>query len=170
MAEKHAVVRTDLMEGTDVRSDLVSFRYKDASSKLADIDNGNVVKLVALQEGEREVYDAVAVEADEASLNDVVLVAGVEIMYDERLKNLEDYYNVAGKAVRGYRLHHGRIFSVTKEALDGVAAPVKGDIVELKAGTKLNVAKSLTSGSTQVGVICDVETQGSRTWYAIEVK
>lgn len=71
--------------------------------------------------------------------------------------------------MRGYRLHSGDIFSVTKEALAGLDAPAKGNIVELAAGNKLSVAASATAGSTAVGKIIDVETVGRYTYYVIKV-
>lgn len=171
----HGVVRTDLMYGTDVRAGLVSVKYfvsavvdEETVKTPTEIDNGNVLLLGELMEGEREIYEGSAPAAN-SSLNDVVLVASPEVMYDERLRNLSDYYNVAGKACRGYRLHKWDIFSVTKDALDGKAEPEVGDIVELKAGTKLNVAASATNGSTQVGKIIAIDVVGKDTLYAIRV-
>lgn len=163
----HAVVRTDNMVGTDVRAQLVSVKYIVDSTPTA-IDNGNVLKLDGLMDGEREIFKGVAPAANTA-LGDVVLVASPEVMYDERLRNLDDYQNEADKACRGYRLHSGDIFSVTKDALDGAASPAVGNIVELKAGTKLNVAASLTASSTAVGKIIAVETAGRYTYYVIKV-
>lgn len=168
----HAVVRTDLMSGTDVRADLVSIKYMGANGKTPTaIDNGNVLKVGSLMEGEREIFVGAAPTAN-ANLNDIVLVAAPEVMYDERLRNLSDFYNVAGKAVRGYHLRSGNMFGVTAEALDGTvtAANAKGKIVELQASTKLKVAASLTSGSTQVGTIEAVEVAGPYTYFVIKVK
>lgn len=166
---KHGVVRTDLMYGTDVRSGLVSVKYMGADGKTpTEIDNGNVLKVSALMDGEREIFVGANVAVAD-KINDVVLIAAPEVPYDERVRNLDEYFNEAGKAVRGYRLHSGDIFSVTKEALAGVDAPAKGNIVELAAGTKLNVAASATSGSTVVGKIHDIETVGRYTYYAIKV-
>lgn len=166
---KHAVVRTDNLMGTDVRSMLVSIRYMGAEGTEAkEIENGNVVKVDALVEGEREIFIGKDVEASD-KLDDIVLLAAPEVMYDERLRNLDDYINEAGKNIRGYHLHSGGTFSVTKEALDGVEAPAVGDIVELAAGTKLNVAKSATEGATVVGKIIEVEIAGRYTYYAIKV-
>lgn len=166
---KHAVVRTDLMDGTDVRGQLVSVKYMGADGATpTEIDNGNVLKVNALMDGEREIYVGAAT-AVATPVNDVVLVASPEVMYDERKKNLDEYVNEAGKACRGYRLHSGNIFSVTKEALDGAASPAVGNIVELKAGTKLNVVASATSGSTQVGKIIAIETVGRYTYYVIKI-
>lgn len=164
---KYAVVRTDNMLGTDARSMLVSIKYKNGSD-FAAIENGNVLKVGALIEGEREIYEGGAVAAND-KITDVVLIASPEVMYDERLKNIDEFINEAGKACRGYRLHSGDVFSVTKEALAGAASPVVGDIVELAKGTKLNVAKSATSGSTVVGKIIAVEAAGRYTYYAVKI-
>lgn len=165
----HAIVRTDLMAATDVRGgeSLVSFRYQPSGTK-TEIDNGNVVLLDGLEDGEREIFVAVTPAAN-SDLKDIVLVANPEVMYDERIRNLDQYYNVAGKAVRGYHLHKNDIFSVTIDALAGNEEPEVGDIVELKAGTKLNVVDSLTASSTKVGEIIHIEAAGRYTYYAIQV-
>ncbi|MBP5462521.1 MAG: hypothetical protein J6Y20_10380 [Lachnospiraceae bacterium] len=169
----YGVVRTDLMYATDVRSGLVSVKYivtagDPAVSTPTEIENGNVLKLGALLEGEREIFEGTAPAAD-TPLSEVVLVASPEVMYDERKKNLDEFINEAGKACRGYRLHTGDVFSVTKDALDGAAEPAVGDVVELKAGTKLNVVAAstgATEGSTVVGKIHDIEVAGRYTYYA----
>lgn len=160
---KHAVVRTDLMDGTDVRGQLVSVKYMGADGATpTEIDNGNVLKVESLIDGEREVYAGVTPDADTA-ITDIVLVASVEVMYDERKKNLDEYVNEANKICRGYRLHHGNIFSVTAEALTGT--PAKDAVVTLDAGTKLAVGGS----GTAVGKIIDVEIAGRYTYYAIKI-
>ena len=174
----HGVVRTDLMHGTDVRAGLVSVKYIVTTGSGTDespyvktpteIDNGNVLLLGDLMEGEREIYEGAAPAAN-SDLTEVVLVDSPEVMYDERKRNLDDYYNVAGKPCRGYRLHKWDVFSVTKDALDGVEEPEIGNVVELKAGTKLNVAASATGGSTQVGKIIAIDVVGRYTYYVIRV-
>lgn len=177
----HGVVRTDNMWGTDVRAGLVSIKYIVTTGSgttespyvktETEIDNGNVLKVGALMDGEREIFEGSAPAANDA-LSDIVLVASPEVMYDERKRNLDEYFNEAGKACRGYRLHKGDIFSVTKDALDGAESPAVGDIVEFKAGTKLNVAAAgtgATSGSTVVGKIIAKDIVGRYTYYAILV-
>ena len=164
--KKYAVVRTDNMFGTDVRAGLVSVKYMGADGANAEeIENGCVVKLKELAEGEREVFVGVTPTAED-DLNDIVLIATPEVMHDERKKNLDQYVNEAGKTSRGYRLHEG-IYSVTAEALIGT--PAKGNIVELAAGTKLNAVASATGNATKVGKIIDVETAGRYTYYVIRI-
>ena len=170
----HGVVRTDNMHGTDVRGELVSVQYLGADGATpTDIDNGNVLKIGALRGDadngyDREVYIGAAVAAND-ELKDIVLIASPEVMYDERIRGLKNFYNEAGRICRGYHLHQGDIFSVTKAALDGVAAPAIGNAVELKAGTKLNVAASATAGSTKVGKIIAIDVVGQHTYYVVKV-
>lgn len=165
----YGVVRTDRLMGTDVRSMLESVKYMGAGSTATAIDNGNVVKLDgSLMTGEREIKKGVTPAANDA-LDAIVLIASPEVMYDERKRNLDEFQNEAGKVCRGYHLHSGDIFSVTKDALDGVSAPAVGNVVELKAGIKLNVAESATGGSTVVGKIIAVDVVGRYTYYVIQV-
>jgi len=160
----NAVVRTDKMFATDNRAGLVSVRYQPSDTMTA-IDNGNVVKIGALEEGSREVYKGVTPAADDA-IKDIVLIASPEVMYDERKRNLDEFQNAEGAIARGYHLHTNDIFSVTKEALTG-DEPAVGKVVELAAGTKLNVAASATG--TLVGTIIDINVVGRYTYYVIQV-
>lgn len=162
----NAVVRTDKMFATDNRAGLVSVRFQPGDT-MTDIDNGNVVKLDTLEDGSREVYKGVIPE-DKSDIKDVVLIASPEVMYDERKRNLDEFYNIAGTIARGYHLHTNDVFSVTKEALDGITSPAIGNIVELKAGTKLNVVNT-ASGATVVGKIIDINIAGRYTYYVIQV-
>lgn len=165
----YAVVRTDNMAATDVRGQLVSVKYMGSDgSTPTEIENGNVLKIGALMNGEREIYVGAAVAAN-TKLSDVVLIASPEVMYDERKRNLSDFVNEAGKAARGYHIHSGDTFSVTKEALSGSGTPAVGNIVELAAGTKLAFAASATASSTTVGRIIAIDVAGSYTYYVIKV-
>lgn len=168
----HAVVRTDRMFGTDNRAGLVSAKYVTVSSETVAaagaIDNGNVLKLSGLMAGEREVFKGVAVAATD-KLGDIILVDSVEMMYDERKKNLDEFENESGAIVRGYVLHVGDIFSVTAEALKN-ASPAVGQLIELAAGTKLSNVASATEGSTVIGSIIEKEVGQRYTYYVIEVR
>ena len=166
----YGIVRTDNMFGTTVGTGLVSVKYLGANgSTPTAIENGNVLKLGALVTGEREVYVGGAVAATDA-IKDVVLVAAPEVAYDERVRNLDQYINEAGKIVRGYHFYKGDVFAVTKDALAGKASPEVDDVVEFAAGTKLNVAASATANSTVLGKIIAVETAGRYTYYVIRVE
>lgn len=165
----YAVVRTDAMAGTDVRGQLVSVKYMGANGATPTaIENGNVLKIGALMTGEREIYIGGAVAAND-KIDDIVLIASPEVVYDEHKHNLDDFVNEAGKACRGYHIHSGDTFSVTAEALSGTGTPAVGNIVELAAGTKLAFVASATSGSTKVGRIIAVDVVGRYTYYVIKV-
>ena len=165
----YAVVRTDAMAGTDVRGQLVSVKYMGADGATPTaIENGNVLKIGALMTGEREIYIGGAVAAND-KIDDIVLIASPEVVYDEHKRNLDDFVNKAGKACRGYHIHSGDTFSVTAEALSGTGTPAVGNVVELAAGTKLAFAASATTGSTKVGRIIAVDVVGRYTYYAIKV-
>ena len=158
----YTVIRTDLMSGTKQPADLVSLRFYDANGKQAEVENGVIVKLQGYEDGEREVMKAVAATASD-DLNECAIVAGVEVMYDERKKNLDEYINEAGKAVRGYIPRSRNIFSVTKEGFVGGTVATKGAEVGIGTGGKIDAA------GTGLGVCVDVEVAGRYTYYAIKL-
>lgn len=158
----YAVIRTDLMSGTKQPADLVSLRFYDASGNKAEVENGVIVKLQGYEDGEREVMKAVAASAGD-DLNDCAIVAAPEVMYDERKKNLDEFINEAGKAVRGYIPRSRNVFSVTKEGFVGGTAPTKGTEVGIGTGGKIDAA------GKGLGVCVDVEVVGRYTYYAIKI-
>lgn len=161
MADKYAVIRTDLMSGTKQPADLVSLRFY-ANDEPAEVENGVIVHLEGYEDGEREVMKAVAATAG-ADLNECAIVAGVEVMYDERKKNLDEYINEAGKAVRGYIPRSRNIFSVTPEGFVGGTVPTKGQTVGIGADGKI------AAGGTGLGECVDIEVVGRHTYYAIKI-
>lgn len=166
----YAIVRTDLMTGTDDRAHLVSFKYKKGGA-LAAIENGNIVTLKELYKDDtvitdREVWEAADMAAA-TPLHDLVLVASVEGDDDDNNADLSTYINVAGHICRGYYLHSGNMFSVTKEALTGT--PTVGHVVECAAGTKMAVKSSNTASTTKIGTIVAEEIVGGDTYYVIRV-
>lgn len=164
----YAEIRLDRMHGTEQPADIVSLKFYN-NSESAAIENGNVVALDGLLTGEREVYKGVAPTAT-TGINAIVLIATPELIYDESThKSNADFINPKDVPARGYRLHSGDIFSVTDAAIDGRAnftAVTVGDVVELKAGTKLNVVASATSEVTTVGKVIAKE---NGKWIVIEV-
>lgn len=158
----YTVIRTDLMSGTTQPADLVSLRFYDGRDKQAEVENGVIVKLQGYEDGEREVMKAVAAASTD-DLNDCAIVAGVEVMYDERKKNLDEFINEAGSIVRGYIPRSRNIFSVTKEGFVGGVVPEKGAEVGIGTGGKIDAA------GTGLGVCADVEVAGRYTYYAIRI-
>jgi hypothetical protein len=150
------------MSGTNQPADLVSLRFYDDKGKVAEVENGTIVKLDGYEDGEREIMKAVAATAD-SDLNECAVVAGVEVMYDERKKNLDEFINEAGKATRGYIPRSRNIFSVTKEGFVGGVVPTKGANVGIGANGKIDAS------GTGLGVCVDIETAGRYTYYAIKI-
>lgn len=164
----HGVFRSDLMTGTDVGADLVSVQYMGEGTTPTAIDNGCVVALNGLMQGEREVWCGVTPKANTA-LGDIVIIGSVETIYDTK-NSLEDFVNKAGKPARGFVPHTKDVFSVTIDALDvAEGSPAVNDVVELTNGVKLAVVKTATEGSTQVGKIIAIERAGKYTFYVIKI-
>lgn len=141
---KHTIARTDKMHGTYNAADLVNILIAE------DMDNGCIVKIGDLADGEREAYDGDKPAVSD-KLTELAIVISPEVMYDERLKDLADFYNKAGDVGRGYRFHNGDEFALTADGFTG--SPAVGNIVEVAAAYKMKTAVSATSGSTQIGKI-----------------
>ena len=107
-------------------------------------------------------WKAVAATAG-ADLNECAILAGVEVMYDERKKNLDEYINEAGKAIRGYIPRSRNIFSVTAEGFVGGTVPTVGQTVGIGADGKI------AAGGTGLGACVDIEVAGRYTYYAIKI-
>ncbi len=160
--KKYCVIRTDLLSGTKQPADLVSFRFYDAEGEVAEVENGVIVELQGFEEGEREVRKAVAATSA-SDLNKCAIAAGVEVMYDERKRNLDEYINEAGKAVRGYIPRSRNMFSITKEGFVNGVTPEKEAEVGIGAEGKLDAA------GTGFGKCVDIEVVGRYTYYTIEI-
>lgn len=171
---EHAIVNTDLMAATDVRSGMRSFRFGtyDATKDVLtgeDIDNGNLVKLTRILDANQDLWVAEKPAAN-TPLSELVLVTTPEIMYDEREDRLEDFYNEADKNATGMRLEIGSIFGATLPAWDGT--PAAGKFCVAMAGTKLKVADAVptgTSAATLIGKIIDTRIHNGKTFYNVEI-
>ena len=161
----YTICNLDRMSGTEDSSLLVSLKYFNASDKEAAIENGSIVKIGDLLDGQREVRKAVTPTASD-EIKDLVLVANPEVIYDEsRYHGLEEYINVAGKDLRGYRFHNGDGFSLTAEGFDGT--PAKGKYVVVGNTTKAKISDSATG--TVIGKIDDAFKLGKDMYYYVQV-
>ena len=162
----YAIVRTDRLSGTKDPSQLKSVRYMGSGSAETAIENGNVVVLGDLT-ADREIYKALTPAASNV-LDDLYLIASVELMYDERKKNLNEFRNEVGElAPRAYKLHVGDEFSATAEAFTGT--PKVGDFALIQASTKLKASTAHTAGANAIGKFIAIETVGAETYYVIRV-
>ena len=162
MANKYCVIRTDLLSGVKQPSDLVSLRFYGADGEPAEVENGVIAKLEGYEEGEREVMKAVAATAG-ADLNECAIIAAPEVMYDERVKNLDEYVSEAGKIVRGYIPRSRNLFSVTPEGFVGKVVP------ELHAEVGIGEGGKIDAAGTGLGTCEHIEVVGRYTYYTIKI-
>jgi hypothetical protein len=167
----HAIVRVDVALGNNAMSAVKSGMYYSAYTNAttntpAAIDNANIVEVNdILVDGDRELW---VCTTPTASSENLAIVTTPEVDYDER-KTIFDWENEAGFPIRVHLLSKmvGQVFSATAEAFN--TTPAIGDIVEAQAGTKMKVVKTATSGSTQIGVVVDVENVNGITFYVVRV-
>lgn len=158
----YCVFRSDLLSGTDVAADLVSFRVYDTSDNEISVENGTIVELKGYEDGEREVMKAVLATAS-SKMEDCAIVGTVEVMYDERKKNLDEFINEAGSICRGYIPRSRNMYSVTAEGFVGGTAPSVGGNVGIGADGKLDAA------ATGWGTCMAIEKAGRYTYYVIKI-
>lgn len=162
----YGVIRTDRMFGTDNRAGLISVKYMGADGETPTaIENGCVVNVVGLMEGEREVYRGITPKGREKK-EQIAIIATPEMMYDEHKHDLDEFINEAGKICRAYRPHSGDIFSVTIDALTHRADVAVGDAVSVDEGVKLVVSDS---ADTPLGTVIAIDQVGKYTYYVIQV-
>ena len=159
----YCVIRTDLMSGTKQPADLLSVRIYDGEGNKIAAENGLIVKVGELEEGEREVHKA-TLATSEDNIDECAILAGVEMMYESWKRSLADYINVAGKAVRAYIPRSRNAFSVTAEGFVGGAVPAVGDTVGIGANGKI------AAGGTGLGFVEAIEKAGMFTFYVIRIK
>jgi hypothetical protein len=163
----NTVFRSDLLSGTKQEADLVSVRVYDAAGTTPiAVENGVIVEIVGYEDGQREVLKAKLATAASA-LIDCAIVAGVEGMYDERKKNLDEYINEAGAIPRAYIPRSRNLFSVTAPGFVGGAVPAVGGALELGAGGKIKAGG--TGSGTALGSCVAIETEGRYTYYTIKI-
>lgn len=158
MATKYAVIRLDRVSATKDPGMIKSVKLSK------ELQNGSVVEIKDLVDGEREVYTTATPAADTKYFG---ILCTPELMYDEK-KTIQEFVNGTDKPARVILVKSGDYFSLTEEAFS--TKPTKGQAVELQASEVLKVADAATSGSTQVGTIADIETINGITFYGVEVR
>lgn len=160
----HAMFRSDNMAGTKLGQFLVSLKAT------ADIDNGNVVTIGALFDGEREVR-TYATPAATDKIGTIAIIGTEEVDATKKFDTVGDFTNKKGGIMRGYILHSGDEFSITADAFETAdsVTVAAGTIFELQAKTKLKAVATATTSTTTVGKCMAVEQDGATTWYVIRV-
>lgn len=162
------VVRTDNLQATFDGSKLVTFRYNNGTDYSDALQNGRIVVLDGLISGEKEIWKGVKPTANDKTAAGIVLVAGVELMYDEHKHNLDEFENAAGADIRGYVLQKGDVFAVTADAFTSSEVP---DLTTNKylvtAGTGL-IARASANTNAFAQLIA-IEAEGGYTYYVLKV-
>lgn len=163
---KHAVVRTDNMTGAKQETALAHVKYF-VGAVPTEIDNGNVVEVQGLLDGERQIKKAVAMTPT-TPITKLGLVCAPELIYDERLDSLSDFNNEADRPFRVYLLQPDLDgYSATIEAFSGIATPVKGNFVNRVAGTKPEIVA--VKGASTFGRIDEVQIIKNITYYYVQI-
>lgn len=160
----YAMFRSDNMAGTTDGKFLVSLRCA------ADIENGSIVTLGALESGSREVHSYATPAATDA-IGKLVIIGSEEVVKAKKYDTIGEFINQKGEIARGYILDHGDVFSVTAgafEAADSVTVAV-GTIFEVQAKTKMKAVATATTSTTTIGKCEAIEQDGATTWYVIRV-
>lgn len=163
----YAMVRTDSLSGITDASLLTHGRYVNASGAYAEIENGSIVLVGALETGERESRQYKDITSS-TGINAVALIANPELMkHNCEKKSLSDYVNAAGQCIRGYMFHKNDVFSVSAQAFDGTV-PTKSQKVSVAANA--HKMKAGTTGALTIGECIDIEIKKGVTWYVIKVE
>ena len=163
---KHIVCNTGKLQATYGGAHLLSVRAN------IDLDNGMIVAVKQLVEGEQEIYEVATPTDGDA----VVLIKQDELIYDTSSKSAQDlynFYNPAGLTTRAYELKEGfDTFDVSDYAITPLAtAVVKGNLVVHDGTCKF---KELAKGTDTaiygfVGEIVFVRKLANETQVAIRV-
>lgn len=146
MADKYAVITRERMTSEYDGTKRIAVKIAE------DLQNGSVVVVGGLVDGEREAYSTSKPALDTA-VSAIAILTSPEVCADERKKNLSDFTNPKEKLATADLLCSRDIFSLTAEGFDGT--PAKDAIVELQASYKLKAVSTATSGATAVGKIID---------------
>lgn len=137
-----AIVRKDkLLAGYN--GNLESVKIHNSTGAKVASTNGVFVVLDGYMEGQREVVKGVLADLNTAD-QEVLLIHNSEVMYDERLFKLEDFYIKADKVARAYRLYTGDIITLTEDLF--VSKPTVGQ--KLIAHTDGKLGEDLTALAT----------------------
>lgn len=102
-------IRLDVMSGNKDNTQVKSAKYfKDDA--VAPVENGTIVAIGGLLDGEREIHKVTDVTAESTYVG---IVSTPEVEYEERgNRGIETFANEADATVRVHVLHEGDIFSI----------------------------------------------------------
>ena len=153
------------MAGQVLTSKLKAGRYLPSGTATA-LENGAIVQIGALISGQRELH-TLTNPTTSLTLNQVGIVYNPEVIVDKATSyNQDEFRNLAGANLRVYQLEKGDRFALTVEGF--TATPTVGQYACVGATTKIVPAAAEGTGAT-IGIVKEIFTQGSKTFYSIEV-
>lgn len=129
------VVRLDNMAATKVPSLIKSAKYMESDVATA-IENGELVTVGALVDGEREIHKATAPVGGDTNIG---IVCTPELLYNQNGVadgDLANYTNEANAVIRVMILQKGDIFSIAGESTSA-DKDVDGEVVAKFMGTEV---------------------------------
>ena len=153
----HGMFRSDAMAGTILGQYLVSLRVAP------EIDNGMLVAVGALEDGQREVKAMAAITAN-TKVGAIAVLGSEEVDKEKSFDTVGGFTNKKDTIARGYILHDGGAYAVTAGAFEG-GVPTKGAKIYAKAGSN----KHFTTGDVEIGTCEAIEVDGATTWYVIRI-
>ncbi len=149
----YGVVHTTNLSGCDCYS---------AINETTDIENGSLVVLGDLKDGERDIYLCDAPTAAQLAATPVHLVAHPAWKYEDHsvtCQNEDEFINKKGKPFRTYELKPFKRYRVSVDMLEGT--PAKNHYIGLKAGSfKALVSEKAPAGSAFVAQIIALDSVG----------
>ncbi len=147
-----AIVRLDKMQGS-YNGNLEHVVHT------SNMTNGLFINLGALVTGERELRQVATPATATLASEEVLLVAHPEVMYDERLDQLADFFIKSNTAARAYHLHLGDIFTLTTDLLTGTPA-VNKFVIPANGSLKGAIANDLSGGTRFAAKIIEKDALG----------
>lgn len=119
------VVRLDRVAGTHNPALIRSAKFFDAAGKEAAIENGELVVIGEMIDGERELIKVTAVVDDTPATAVVGVVCTPEVEYEqEGYHDLDTFANAAGDEIRVIILQANDVYSVTDDVAKDTAKTV----------------------------------------------
>ena len=123
------ILNIELTEATDNGVVMEVGAYKSFDNYMAGGDPATYEGKIVDKAADGNFYVEVVEPADAVLIYEVPVIA--EQNYDSRFKAIKNFYNEAGKTVRGYVLHKHDIYELSEEAFEGT--PVVGKKVTITA-------------------------------------
>lgn len=132
-----------------------------------EIEQGSLVAIGDLVDGQREIYNPAAVT--DATTEKVALIASDEADYDPRKAMWEDFTNEADYPAKAYELKENDVFTISEDGFTGTPEVGKY-LITSNNSLKGKIADDLTDGTAFAAKIIDLPKLGFNRIPAIRVQ